>query len=173
METNPRPGKGIPYLLAAIKELGAESKVHLLLIGDLKSGVDVSLLKDPIVASKVHLIGFQTDVGSIVAKCNAAVMASERREGLCKSVIESMSVGVPTIVTAIGGMKEIVSNERDGLIIEPRSSQAISAAINKLIQDPKRAQEFGVAGRETIVKKFGLPRAIRETIAVYDEVLTS
>jgi glycosyltransferase involved in cell wall biosynthesis len=163
-----RVGKGIPYLLSALRYFSPDSPIHLLLIGDLARSVDVSGLADPSVAVRVHFAGFQTDVGSILSRCHAFIMASEKREGLCKAVIEAMSVGLPTIVTRIGGMPEVVTDGLSGLVIEPRSSSAIYEAISRLMENPALAKELGQAGRKTIIEKFSVARAVRETLAVYE-----
>lgn len=168
---NMRPVKGIPYLLRALRHIPPEVPVHLLLIGEVRAGAGMEELQDPELARRVHTTGFQPNVAPFLARSHAFVLPSVSREGLPKAMMEALSVGVPVIVTNVGGMPEIVSHERTGLVVPAADAAAIAEAVLRLRNDPAFAQALGKAGKRSIIEQFSVDRSITETNAVYQELL--
>lgn len=168
---NMRPVKGVQYLLKALKEISPDTNIRVLLIGEVRKRADMRELEDASISSRVHLAGYRTDVGSILSKCQAFVLPSISREGLPKAMLESMAVGIPTIVTNVGGMPEVVSNAANGLVVPPADSVSIAKAILNLHAHPDLAQRLGAEGRRTIIERFNVERSVEETAAVYENVL--
>lgn len=69
-------------------------------------------------------------------------------------VMEAMAMETAVIVTASGGVGEIVTPGRDGLAVPPRDPAAFAAAILDLAHDATRRRELGVRGRRTIIERF-------------------
>ncbi|MEZ5565638.1 MAG: glycosyltransferase [Gammaproteobacteria bacterium] len=96
---NNRPRKGIPQLIAAVGRLPTESCIHVVLVGGGMDGQAVGeLLATSAGRARITALGPRADVLPIVAASNATVLPALKREGLPKSVIESMA-GIPPIVT--------------------------------------------------------------------------
>ena len=63
-------------------------------------------------------------------------------EGLPHVILEAMTVGIPIIATDAGGTKEVVNNEKTGLLIPVGDSEALQIAINRLLSDPELVQNL-------------------------------
>jgi glycosyltransferase involved in cell wall biosynthesis len=65
-----------------------------------------------------------------------------------------MAMTTPVIVTAAGGVREIVTDGIDGLCVPPRDADALAAAVRELARDPERRHAMALRGRQTIVDRF-------------------
>jgi len=104
-----RPIKGVPVLIESIRLLAPELPVHVLLIGNNDDAEVRNLLCDSTVRERVHLTGFRMDAPALVGACDMFVMPTLRNEGLSKAVAEAMCLGIPSIISNVGGMVELVA----------------------------------------------------------------
>ena len=100
----------------------------------------------------------------------AAFLYITYSEGLGSGALLAMSAGVPVIVSAVGGLKEIVQHGENGLLVE-NSAAAIASAIRELLGDRKFAARLGAAGRRTVEERFTVDLMVRRTIEVYQQTL--
>lgn len=167
-----RSVKGIDDLLRAVSTLLDElPKLHLLLVGAVKDPpiqAEIDRFPDP---SRIHLTGFRPDATDLARLADVAVMASKNREGFPKSMIESMSQGVPAIVTAVGGMTELVDNGNAGLIVPPSNPAALAAAIRTLYHDTALRERLGNAASQQIASAFNINQTISQVHAVFEELV--
>jgi glycosyltransferase involved in cell wall biosynthesis len=61
-----------------------------------------------------------------------------------------MAAGRPVVASAIGGLLDIVDPGTTGLLVTPRSADALADGLAELLQDPGRAAQMGQAGRERL-----------------------
>lgn len=95
------------------------------------------------------------DIPDAYRASNVFVLASEN-ETFGQVFIEAMGSGVPVIGTQVGGIPEIISDNRNGYLIQPNDSSTLTQKIEKLIYDEPTKNEFIRAGHETVHKKFDL-----------------
>ncbi|MGH8295011.1 MAG: glycosyltransferase family 4 protein [Steroidobacteraceae bacterium] len=88
-------------------------------------------------------------------------------EGMPMALLEAMSWGLPAVVTAVGGMPEIITHGRDGLLVPPGNVEALAAAIARLMSDSRLRERLGSAARETIAARFSLDMAVERLLAIY------
>ena len=69
-------------------------------------------------------------------------------------VMEALALGLPVIGTDAGGIPEIVTSERDGLIVPAEDADALARAIARLIDDPELRRRLSVNARRTAVERF-------------------
>ncbi len=85
-------------------------------------------------------------------------------------VVEAMSLGKPVIATKPGGPEEIITEGRDGLLIPPDAPEAMTTAIERLLNDPSLREKIGCAASERAAlftpENFAreLKRAVREIL---------
>jgi glycosyltransferase involved in cell wall biosynthesis len=85
----------------------------------------------------------------------ADVFAMTRRsEGIPVVLMEAMACEVPVVATEVGGIPEIVHDERSGLLVPSGDVSAVAYALDRLAKDPFRRLEMGRAGRETVLRSF-------------------
>ena len=169
---NNRPRKGVPYLIDACARLRDISALKLMLIGH---GMDEQTLGDELrrhsLVDRVVLLGPRSDATAVIQAADVSVLPSTRREGLPKTVIESMAYGIPTVVTDTGGNAELVADEQSGLVVPVEDAQALADAILRLHDDRALAARFGNAGRERIDQAFNVSSTVAQTIAVFEKQL--
>jgi glycosyltransferase involved in cell wall biosynthesis len=86
-------------------------------------------------------------------------------------VLEAMAAGVPVVASDIDGLREIITDKKDGLLVDPLASERFADAILLLLR------EEGLRGRITdeahamLKRRFAISRMADEVIAVYKEVV--
>ena len=169
---NYRPRKGFEVLIEALRHLPDDTPVHLLLVGGgmdkpkLRKLIDESPLKE-----RIHLAGFRRDATAIIAACHGSVLASLKREGLPKTVIEAMVYSVPPIVTDTGGSAELVKHRECGLVVPPGDAEALGHAMHELASNRERAAEMGMRARTRIECHFNIRDTITKLLEVYEGAL--
>jgi glycosyltransferase involved in cell wall biosynthesis len=76
------------------------------------------------------------DVPGSMANCHAVVLPS-LQEGCPYVVLEALSLGVPIVGSAVGGVPDLVRDGKDGLLVPPGQPDALAHAIRRLIEDPE------------------------------------
>lgn len=162
---NIRPVKGADVLLKAFALIKPEENIHLLLVGEVRDKNVKRLLEG--CPPHVHAIGFRPDAVGLAGACDIAVMPSVEREGLPKSVLEAMAQGVPAVVSNVGGMPEVVEDGISGLVVPPKNSAALTAAIRHLASDNALRKQMGQAARARVEGAFNIRRTIEKTLQMY------
>jgi len=169
---NNRPRKGLGVLVEATYRLPREAAIHLLLVG---GGLEEPELARLIGASpmrgRVHVAGFRRDATALVAACSASVLPSLKREGLPKTVIESMAYAVPPIVTDTGGSAELVLDGQSGMVVAPGDAGAIADAIRFLYDNPTERALMGRRARERLDRNFNVAETVRQTKELLESLL--
>lgn len=149
--------KGINELVGAFTALHAtHPATRLLLVGRQEPALD-PLRPDTLAAIEqcpaIEAVGQQSDVRPWFAAADALVFPSYR-EGFPNVVIEAGAMGLPSIVTDINGSREIILHGRNGLVIPPRSADALCQAMADLIDRPDKTLAMASAARPLIATRF-------------------
>ena len=89
------------------------------------------------------------------------------REGLPKSLLEAASCGRPLISYDVPGCREIVKNNYTGLLIN-KDLVSLKNAIIKLIENRKLRNQFGINGRQYVIKNFSQDSIFVETKKIWE-----
>lgn len=117
-----------------------------------------------------HFAGFRSDVPRVLRNFDAFVLAS-RSEGFSIATVQAMASGLPLIATRSGGPDEIVTSERDGLLVEPANPAVLAAAMVRLAADARLRAALGQAARTTARSRFSLSRMLDAYAALHRHVL--
>ena len=79
------------------------------------------------------------------------------------------STWAQTVATAVGGNPEVVESEVTGLLVPPRTPDALAFALHALASNPPRAQCMGALGRACVERRFSLRALIEGFEALYRE----
>jgi glycosyltransferase involved in cell wall biosynthesis len=75
-------------------------------------------------------------------------------------VIESLALGTPVIASAVGGITEMITDGRDGLLLPPQDPGALAGALTRLLGDPALAAEMRRQARARFLTQFEQRRRI-------------
>jgi glycosyltransferase involved in cell wall biosynthesis len=166
---NYRPRKGIEFLVDAVEQLPDD--VHLLLIGKMDAAKLSRRIASSPARERIHRVGWVGNAPELSAACDIFCLPSTKREGLARAVIEAMAYRVPPVVTDAGGSPELVVDGECGFVVPPRDAGALAEAIGKLHRDAELRTRFGNAARERIGTAFRNEDTVRNTIALYEELV--
>ena len=82
------------------------------------------------------------------------------RDGIPNVLVESLYMGVPVVSTPVSGIPELITPEVNGLLVAPRDSAALAAAIARLLADPQLCGRLALAGRQTVLARFDMARNV-------------
>ena len=168
---NNRPRKGVPVLIQAARYLPQDTRLHFLLIGN---GMDSEEIRAQIaggpLADRFHLLGYRDDVLNVIATCDGSVLPSIKREGLPKTVIESMALGIPPVVTRTGGCPELVEDGVSGLVVNTGDPHALAHALSRLATDQPAATRMGINARQRIADVFNVEQGVTKHLDLYREL---
>ena len=168
---NNRPRKGVPVLIESSRYLPADSHIHFLLVGN---GMATEKISARIAASPLadhfHLIGYRDNVLTLVAACQASVLPATKREGLPRTILESMGLGVVPVVTKTGGSPELVVDGESGYVVEPGDPRGLAHAMQRLADDPDAARAMGARARERLAEHFNVAQGVEALVRLYQEL---
>lgn len=142
-------GKGFQDLIAAFSHLAHQySDVHLLIIGG-NISKDISPFEQEIKAlieknnltDKITLTGMINNVEEFLG-CSDVYVLPSYREGLSRSMLEAMSCEVPIIVTKIRGCREVIIENNNGCMYEPRNIKQLSDLLQWSYNHPIEIKEY-------------------------------
>ncbi len=87
------------------------------------------------------------------------------------TMLESMAMEKPMVVTDMGGMPEIIKDGINGFVVHVKDFEALAAKICQLLEDKKLAQRFGYTGRQMVESQYTKEKVSEDTLAVYRQVL--
>ncbi len=160
--------KDYQTLFASLTELSESLRVSL--VGD---GPDEGILRArhrELGLSGVSFLGRRQDVHRILSEAQMLLLISNW-EGLPRSIIEAMRAGLPVVASDVGGVRELVDDERTGMLVGRKHVRALTEALKRLQADPALRVSMGAAGRAKYEAEFKLARLVNQTVAVYEDLL--
>jgi glycosyltransferase involved in cell wall biosynthesis len=165
------------FIEAAPRILAKFPHTHFLCIGDeLQSDHDASKreflvrIRDLNLKNRIHFSGMRSDIPELLGILSVYTLPSYR-EGMPRSVIEAMAMGLPVVATNIRGCREEVVHGETGYLIPPRSADALAAAVIDLLADPNKAKNFGRAGLSRAWEFFSEKLALERQLGVYMKLI--
>lgn len=162
------PGKRHRDLLEALKRADAPG-AHVAFAGVGREQEHIRrLAKDLELTDRVHFLGFRHDIPALIMASVATVLPSER-EGLPKSVMESMSLGVPVIGTNIRGISDLLTDGK-GLLVPLGDISELAKALQWVLSHPLEAKAVGQRSR-LLMPRLDLKRILTQHADLYDRLL--
>jgi L-malate glycosyltransferase len=120
----------------------------------------------------IHLLGKlrYDDLPGVYAAADVAV-APSFRDNVPFWVLEAMSSGLPVVASRVGGIPELVTDGKTGVLVPPGSSDALAKALIPLLQNRDRRKELGHAARNAVIERFNWARTATETVELYRATL--
>ncbi|HDS08688.1 MAG TPA: glycosyltransferase family 1 protein [Firmicutes bacterium] len=165
------PHKDHATLLRAVKILKMKFNDFILIIfgeGLLRAGLE-ELVNNLDISDYVIFAGFRQEIISYMKQFDYFVISS-KLEGLCTSLIDALSCGVPVAATETGGIPEVIINDFTGLLAKPEDPEDLSDILFTLINQPELCRKFRENGL-VHADKFDFSNTVRTTFEVYKKVL--
>ena len=143
------PVKGIPFAMEALASLAPDVPWQLNLVGE---GEERGDLEDVVgrfgLRDRVAFHGFRRDIFALMAHSDLLIMSS-LHEGLPYTLLEAMSLGLPTLASDVGGLAEVLSHEETGLLVPVGDVDSLASALQRLGRDGELRSRLGAnAARE-------------------------
>ncbi|TWT80124.1 Alpha-D-kanosaminyltransferase [Planctomycetes bacterium CA13] len=159
------------FVRSAIQLLQNGSPAEFYLAGD---GKLHKQLEDEIaeagVADRVHLLGWQDDVDSLIPLADVMVLPS-LWEGMPIVLLEAHACGVPIVASDIPGNRECVNDGVDGYLVPKNDLKSLSDRIALLVNDSALRRSMGSAGRGKIVERFDIVHRQTTILELYSQLL--
>ncbi|MCB1119296.1 MAG: glycosyltransferase family 4 protein [Chlamydiia bacterium] len=166
------PTKGQIYLLHALERLQQQGlTLTATFIGDGPSRPQLEAFANEHHLN-VHFTGniANTEVHKHLQSAHFFVLPSFS-EGVPVSLMEAMAMEIPCIATAINGIPELITDQKEGLLVPPAHLTALTEAIHTLYTDPQRATTLGKAARRKIASQYHLPTNIGTLSSFFESKL--
>ena len=163
------PIKNHSLLLRAFAEFEYDlpKKKRLLIVGEGEDRAKLeSLSRDLGIADRVQFLGDRRDTEALFRAMDVYVLCSVS-EGMNLTLLEAMSSGLPVIATAVGGNVEIVEHGISGFLVALNKPIEMGQYIQRLSSDQQLRQTMGLAGRESVLKRFSDQTMMDQYLALY------
>ncbi len=171
-------GKGFADLLEAFSEFHRTvPESELLIIGG-NITQDISPFQhefQQLVAAlgledSVSVTGMTERVEDYLAASDLFVLPSYR-EGLPRSLLEAMSMGVCALATNIRGCREAIRDGETGFLFEPRDKARLTVLMKRLFDSPELRSRIADNGRELVKSRFNEPRYVGIQVSAINRML--
>jgi glycosyltransferase involved in cell wall biosynthesis len=165
--------KGHRYLIEAIGALAATGRFKCLIAG--QGSIREVLQREIAVVrctDRIKLLGRIDDPRELLWASDIFAMPS-LKEGLGVAALEAMASGLPVIASDVGGLREVVEDERTGVIVPPENSKKIAQAISRLAESAELRSQMGAAARARVVENYSMENMAARTLALYRESVRS
>ena len=170
---NARKVKGVEVLAESLRYVSADLPVYVLFIGrNLDTSAMRRLLATTAFADRVRFTGFRKDALSLIKSLDISVLPSFA-EGLSKVVLESLFLGVATIMTDIEGNRKMAVQGETGLYVPPGNAPALGRAIERLATDADYRRRMGQAGAAYVAEHFSIDSSVVEMKALLERAVNT
>ena len=168
------PSKGQLILLHACAELVA--KGHSLRVRMVGGGPDRDNLQAFAAANGLEVIldgpKSHEETRQILRHADIFALASFA-EGVPVALMEAMAMEIPCVSTNIAGIPELIRDGLDGLLVPASSVDALTSALQRLIEDPPLRRSLAVSGARRVAELYNLPQNARTLANVFMQHLRS
>ena len=150
-----RPQKNHKLLLEAFAAgPGRDQRAHLLLAGSGSTELEVrEQAKDLRLSDRIHFLGLRDDIPALLGASDVFVLSSDY-EGNPLAVMEAMAAGLPVVSTKAGGVPELLSNGREGLLVERGDREALGNAMTFMVGNEGERRAMGRLALDRARNKF-------------------
>jgi glycosyltransferase involved in cell wall biosynthesis len=152
---------------------GQFEKAICLIVGEGKEYSQVqAMIRNYQLESSIKLLPAISDVEALYNIAEFCVLSSLYEAGPYV-ILEAASLGKPSIGTAVGLIPSFMGDNEAGICVTPQSSRQLADAIYLLLSNPKKTAELGEKAYERFQQNYTYDKFIRNTLSVYEEVLSN
>lgn len=145
--------KGHEFLVQAMSKVTSRfpnAKAGICGDGPLRSQLEAQIIEAGL-SNHVKMLGTWEDVSPLLASAEIFILPS-RWEGLSRALMEAMAAGLPVIATQVDGIKDLITDSVNGLLIPSEDAEALGNSILQLIDNIEMRKRIGVAGQAHVLR---------------------
>ena len=166
-----REKKGLKTLLSAYAQVNTRHPSTLLIVGEIRHGEDSQTFEEmraSIPESNIIVTGYvsPSDLPAYYSLIDIFVHPS-LHDGTPNAILEAMACEKAVIATPIGGVKGIVEDGKNGMLVNVNDANALAEKILELLDDGEKRESLGKSAREFVVSKFKPEKELMANLEVY------
>ena len=172
------PKNGVYFGILGYSQSKWVQKTHLVIAGDGNELDNLRYLTEKLgINDRVIFLGSvpHNEMISILAEASISIVPSVPYEGVIEATsltaLKSLALGIPTIASNIGGLREIDGGFHCLHLVPPGDNSAIAEKINYLLGNPEIVKEQSERGKQRVINDFGVKKWIEKIDQIYQEVL--
>ena len=170
--------KGSGYLIEATAKLVDKfPNLHILIIGgQLSSDPEpfqtelMAKISNLGIENHVTLTGDRQDIPEVLGLLDVFTLPTFTHEGLPRSILEAMAMGLPVVTTDIRGCREAVLQEKTGLIVPSQDSDRLAEALAIMLSNPELREAYGNQGRRRVTTEYNEDFVFERLTKYYQEL---
>ncbi len=131
------------------------------------------ILAHNVPTQNVRVVGYVKDQEAVLEyyrRCDISVVPT-LYENLPTRVLEAMACGKPVIATNVSAIPEVITSGENGILVPPRSTEALANAINGLLDDRNLMKRIGTRARKSVESQFDWDVNARKVASFYGELV--
>lgn len=168
------PVKRQDFLLHAFKKINERhpsTRLWIAGVGPLESELK-ALCTELGLDNKVDFLGFVSDLPELVAQVDIQVHPSYL-EGVPLAICEGMASSLPIVVSDVGGLSEVIHNDKTGILVPPDDDEGFIQAVIDVVGDTDKQRRLGQAARHFIENDYSLETAVSHVETLYNQMMES
>lgn len=157
--------KGLDYMINALENVKSSFVFFIIGEGEERKNLE-RLIKLRGLENKVFLVGF-IDIANLYLKAFDVFTLTSNKEGLPYSILEAGGAGVSVLASNVGGIPDIIDNNRNGLLVAKGNVKEIQKNIEFLATNTHRRAELGKNLKQKVEKEFSMHDMLKKTLALY------
>ncbi len=123
--------------------------------------------------SYTEFLGTQRDIPEILSNLDLLVLATVTHEAFGRVIIEAQAVGVPVVATEVGGVVDIIENEKTGLLVPVADPTSMADAIIRIFKDKELARNLAENAYKKVREIYNVELMVKNTLDVYKDALSN
>ena len=171
--------KGLDFLIRAYAKIHDKTDADLVIGGGSKNPkpheIEVKQSLEDLVQSlgvqdRVRFTGYVPDelLDSYYRRAQVFVLPS-KYEPFGMTVLEAMGCGTAVVATRLGGIRHVLNDNKDSLLVDPSDADQFGAALQKILTDRKLASSLASAGLALIRSTFSWESIAKRTLDFYEQ----
>ncbi len=163
--------KNLLAALAAVNAVKTRTRIDLTYVligvdGEERPHLE-AYIREHNLQNTVFLAGFISDARNYLSAFDIFMLPS-KKEGLPYALLEAGKASLGSIATRVGGIPEIITHRKEGLLVSLEDPKSLEEALLTLVTTPDLQKVYGRALKNRVETSFSLPLLLEKTFAVYE-----